>query len=51
VPVGVHEAWDDDHAGGVDHLRIGTDLRLYRHDLVVLDEDVTARQIADLRVD
>src|SRR5207248_8140570 len=51
VTVRVDEAGDDDAVGRVDHLGVArVDRRADRGDAVVLDEDVAAEDVADLRV-
>ena len=47
----VDQAWHHDHAGGVDHLGVfNRQIRTHGGDLVRRDEDVGAREVADLRI-
>jgi hypothetical protein len=51
VPVRVDEAGDDDAVLSVDHFGIArVERTAHRRDLVVLDEDVSAVHVADLRI-
>jgi hypothetical protein len=51
VAVGVDETGHDDKAVGRDLLGVRADLCLDRDDAPVLDEDVAAGKVADVRVD
>ena len=51
VPVRVDEPRHDDHVRGVDHLRVGADVRADRGDPAFLDQHVGGVEVADLRIE
>ncbi len=52
VPVSIHKAGYDDHAGRVDDFcAVCRQLRSHRHNSVAFDQDVAGREIADLWIE